>query len=179
MIWLPSFLIFGFALFLMIAVFTSKDGTFHTCTAQLRVCLNMEEDAPLSTGKLGRLLKCSYQTAWCDANIIVDKIQGKPVELGLSVYIEGMPIIDEEADKALFEKMISDEYQEESSKQFLEDEKNNPPVIDDIPDEEDLKAYMDKLRADRIQFEAEQAENRHNSSKETSADDNLSGKEAK
>lgn len=162
----------------MLSVMMSKDGSFSPCGQKLMVCMQAgpEEGAQ----RLYSLTKCAYKTAWCDAGIIWDKVQGK--ETAAPVPADGLPEIDEEADRELFEKLTSDEFLDNRFEELEADEVKNPRETD-VPPPEELKAYMEKARAERIRFEKEQAEKRRafaeEKLKQEAASDDLAGKKTK
>lgn len=130
--------------------------------------------------RLYSLTKCAYQTAWCDMGVIWDKVRGK--ETAAVMPVEGLPEIDEKADKELFEKLTSDEFLENRFEE-LEAQEQESPRETDVPPPEELKAYMEKVRAERILFEKKQAEKRRilaeEKLKEEAVPDNLTGKKTK
>lgn len=172
LLWLPAgivVLLLGIVLF---SVAFSKDASFYACSKKLPVCMGDKAD-------FSRVIGCSYQTAWCDVKVIWDKARGKEIAFDLP----GLPPVDEKADKELFEKLTSDEFLEKRFEEFKQEEEKEKTLADDLPEKEDLKEYMEELRAKRIQFEKEMSEKRGQMLKEQSSDisdeNNLSGQTEK
>jgi len=174
LLWFPAGIVVLLLAIVFFSVAFSKDSSFHDCARQLTVCAG-------ENPKLTRMTVCSYQTAWCDIKVIWDKATGKAVIADMP----GLPPVDEKADKELFEKLTSDEFLEKRFEAFEEEEKiqSETQRIDDLPEKEDLKEYMEELRAQRIQFEREMAEKREKILEERSSDsseeNNLSGQTEK
>ncbi len=171
LVWLPAGLIAVFFAFILLSVGLSKDASFYSCTQLLTQCSG---DNP----SLGRMAKCAYQTAWCDITVVWDKMNGKKFP-----DLPGLPVVDEKADKELFEKLTSDEFLEQRFRELEEEERKNPPETG-LPPKEKLKEYMEQVRRERIAFEKQQAEQRkafaeEYNSKSNNKENNLSGKKAK
>ncbi|MBR1776964.1 MAG: hypothetical protein IJ752_00050 [Alphaproteobacteria bacterium] len=169
LLWLPAGIVVLFLGIVFFSVAFSEDASFHACTRQLPVCVG-------ENPKFSRILSCSYQTAWCDVKIIWDKANGRNIPLDLP----GLPPIDEKADQELFEKLTSDEFLEKRFEEFQREEKDAEALSSkEYPQRENLKEYMEELRAKRISFEKEMAEKRARVLQEETAeipkDDNLSG----
>jgi hypothetical protein len=88
--------------------------------------------------------------------IVWDKARGKEIVFDLP----DVPPIDEKAEKELFEKLTSDEFIEKRFEEFEQEEQDSASGLDDLPEKEDLKGYMEELRAERVRFEQEMAEKR-------------------
>ena len=169
LLWLPAGIIAAFFAFVLLSVALSKDASFYPCARQLTQCAG-------ENPSLGHVTKCVYQTAWCDVTVVWDKLNGKKFP-----DLPGLPAVDEKADKALFEKLTSDEFLEQRFQELEEQERNNPPETD-LPPKEKLKEYMEQLRGERIAFEKEQAEKRNALAAEREKEggnNNLTGKKAK
>ena len=95
----------------------------------------------------------------------------------------GLPPADEKAEKELFEKLTSDEFLEKRFEEFEQEEEDDSSGLDDLAEKEDLKGYMEELRAERVSFEREMAEKRDEIISEGSQIDpdenNLSGQKEK
>lgn len=170
LLWLPAGVVVLLLSVIFFSVAFSKDNSFHSCAHQLPECIGKKP-------KLLNTLSCSYQVAWCDIRVIWDKATGKAVFSDLP----GLPPVDEKADRELFEKLTSDEFLEKRFEEFEQEE--NVQGLDELPKDEDLKGYMEELRAKRIQFEKEMAEKRElmlqNQSSDIVEENNLSGQTEK
>ncbi len=147
---------------LPLSVMFSDDASFKPCGRMLTRCAD-------DGASLGEMAVCAYKTAWCDAGVLWDKMNGKKFP-----DLEGLPIVDEQADKELFEKLTADDFLE---KRFEELEAEQSGATDAMPDAE-LKEYMERARRDRIAFEKSQAEKR-SAAAVSVADDDLTGKPAR
>lgn len=146
LLWLPAGIVAAFFAVLLMSVAMSKDASFYSCSRLLSQCAG-------ENPSLGRTAKCSYQVAWCDITVLWDKLNGKKFP-----DFPGLPVVDEKADKELFEKLTSDEFLEQ---RFQELEKQKTDTVEtETSSKEELKEYMDQLRRERILFEREQAEKR-------------------
>lgn len=162
-------MIAAFFAFVCLSVALSEDASFHSCTRLLSQCAG---DDP----SLGRMAKCAYKTAWCDITVLRDKMNGKKFP-----DLEGLPPVDEKADRELFEKLTSDEFLEQRFRTLEAEEKDDPRETG-LPPKEKLKEYMERLRKERIAFEKEQAEKRNmlsSAGEKENGNDNLTGKAAK
>lgn len=168
LLWLPAGIVVLFIGMICFAVAFSTDTSFHACSRQLSECAGENPE-------LYPLLKCSYKTAWCDVNVVWNKMNGTAVVSDLP----GLPPVDEKADKELFEKLTSDEFMEKRFQEIEQEEKEALSKEDNLSEKEDLKGYMEELRAKRIQFEKEMAEKREQIIKEQSSENNLSGQTEK
>lgn len=146
---------------LPLSVMYSDDASFKPCGRMLTQCAREE-------ASLGEIAVCAYKTAWCDAGVLWDRMNGKKFP-----DLEGLPPVDEKADKELFEKLTSDDFLE---KRFKELEAEQSGAVDAMSDD-DLKEYMERARRDRIAFEKELAEKRAAAAL-PAVDDDLSGKRA-
>lgn len=144
-VWIPAGLVAGFFLFVVLSVALSNDASFYDCGRMLARCAG---DDP----SVGRMAKCAYQTAWCDANVIWDRLNGKKFP-----DLPGLPVADERADAELFEKLTSEEFLQERFAEQERFERENPHETGLPADSAAMKAYIDEVRADRQAFEAEQA----------------------
>ena len=86
--------------------------------------------------------------------------------------LEGLPAVDEQADKELFEKLTADDFLEKRFEELEAEQSGEPDAMSDA----ELKEYMERARRDRIAFEKSQAEKR--AAAAASADDDLTGKTA-
>lgn len=173
LLWLPALIVGIVVGTVFFSVGFSDDASFSACSRQLAVCT---ENNP----KWTQVLKCSYKTAWCDIKIVWAKINGTAVVSDLP----GLPPVDEKADKELFEKLTSDEFLEKRFEELKKEEQNAAASeTDDLPEKEDLKKYMEELRAKRISFEKEMNLKREKLSQEEplkkEEENNLSGKTEK
>lgn len=141
LLWLPAGIVVLLLGTVFFSVIFSEDASFHACSRQLPVCAGNDP-------KLLKVLKCSYQTAWCDVKVVWNKVNGTAVVSDLP----GLPPVDEKADKELFEKLTSDEFLKKRFKELEQQEKNEPS------ERKDVVKYMEKLRSERIRFEHEMAE---------------------
>lgn len=160
-VWVPAGLVAGFFLFVVLSVALSNDTSFYGCGRVLTRCAGDEPS-------VGRMAKCAWKTALCDATVIWDKLNGKKFP-----DLPGLPVADERADAELFEKLTSDEFLQ---KRFVEQEqfeRENPRETGLPVDGGEMKAYIDEIRARRRVFEAEQA------LKRKIAGDDLTGKAEK
>ncbi len=167
LLWLPAGIIAAFLAVLLISVALSKDASFYSCTRLLSRCAGEKPS-------VGRTAKCAYQVAWCDITVLWDKLNGKKFP-----DLPGLPVVDEKADKELFEKLTSDEFLEQRFQELEKQEKDESKT--DVIPKEDLKKYMEHLRHERLLFEKEQAEKRKTLAVEKeneSGNDNLTGKTA-
>ena len=166
LLWLPAgivVLLLGIVFFFVIF---SKDESFHVCARQLPVCMGEDPGAL-------KVLGCSYQTAWCDIQVIWNKAAGKAAVSDLP----DLPPVDEKAEKELFEKLTSDEFLEKRFEELEKEEKN------EAFERKNLEKFMEKLRAERISFEKEMTEKREKMLSEQPRNDpeenNLSGQTGK
>ena len=166
LLWLPAGIVVLLLGTVFFSVIFSEDASFHACSRQLPVCVGNDP-------KLLNVLKCSYQTAWCDVKVVWDKARGKKIIFDLP----DVPPVDEKAEKELFEKLTSDEFLEKRFKELERQEKNEPS------ERKDLMEYMEKLRSKRIRFEHEMAEKQKKILSEQSQnhpeENNLSGQTEK
>ena len=165
LLWLPAGIVVLFLGMICFSVAFSKDASFHHCARQLLTCAGKSPE-------LTRMTSCAYKTAWCDVNVIWDKVNGRATVPDLP----GLPPVDEKADRELFEKLTSEEFLE---KRFEELANEETPEKDDLSDKRNLKEYMEELRAEHIQFEKEMAEKREQMLKDRSSENNLSGQTGK
>ncbi len=170
LLWLPAGLVVLVLGIVFFSVALSEDASFHICSKQLSACIGEK------TG-FSKVLGCSYQTAWCDVKVIWDKANGKMIVSDLP----GLPPVDEKADKELFEKLTSDEFLEKRFEEFQQEKKKLN--ANSLSEKENLKEYMEELRAERIQFEKEMTEKRKKMLEERATDvseeNNLSGQTEK
>lgn len=178
LVWLPAVFVLILLGFLMLSVILSKDGSFRPCGQKLMTC--MQDSPEEGIKRLYALTKCAYKTAWCDMGIIWDKARGK--DTAVQVFPGDLPEVDEKADRELFEKLTSDEFLDSRFEELEADEAENPRETD-VPPPEELKTYMDQARAERLRFEAEQAEKRKTLAaeklKEDAVSDDLTRKKTK
>ena len=152
LLWLPAAIVFLFLGIVFFSVIFSTDASFRACSRQLPVCVG-------ETPGFAKVLTCSYQTAWCDVKAVWDKARGKTADVAPS-DLPGLPPVDEKAEKELFEKLTSDEFLEKRFEELEREERDDSSGLDDLPEKEDLKGYMEELRSDRVSFEKEMAEKR-------------------
>ena len=175
LMWLPAGIVVAFLGTLFFSVTFSTDYAFSDCTIRLSACVKEKKG-------IWRILGCSYRTAWCDVKVLWDKANGRPVARDLP----GLPVVDEKAEKELFEKMTSDEFLQERFKIFDEiarEEAAEKEKADTPAEKEKLKKYMEDAREKRLKFEKEMAEKREQIlktvSEEQTEENNLSGQTGK
>lgn len=170
LLWIPAGAIAAFFTFILLSVLLTKDASFYSCSQILTKCAQKDPS-------LWQTTKCAYQAAWCDVNVVWDKMNGKKFP-----DLPGLPVPDEKAERELFDKMTSDAFLDQRFQEFQAQEEKNAQQTD-LPSKEDLKAYMEELRRDRIAFEKEQAEKRRSFAEQLeqseAGNNNLAGKTAK
>ena len=147
LMWLPAGIVALFLGVLFFSVGLSRDASFYSCSRALPVCMGKDPDFP-------RVVGCSYRTLWCDAKIVWEKANGRPIPFDLP----DLPPVDEKAEKELFEKLTSDDFLETKFREFSQEEQDRQLRKETLPEKENLKKTMEKAREERVRFEAEMAD---------------------
>ena len=159
-LWYPALFVVLAVGGVMFAVGTSTDGSFRYCSDLLVNCMKEDPNAQNGWRRLLRMTKCSYQTAWCDVEVLWHQATHKPIQYEPWMdeeppYAKPSNEETEQGQAEMLEYLTSEDVLDERTEQIRQEIAEEEEL--EATSGEDLKKQMLQMRAEREAFEAERA----------------------